>query len=378
MCSPLPHFLCPDDSIVCSQPYTQNPSSVHFTVTSTGYTQFAELTDTTFGINYINGAYPGLAALLPISDVNGPWIHIAIDSDCADSLVTLLCCIATDLGISLPIISAGDLQTNRPELELNPTLQTQVDACFASGGFVNPPNIFDLQQDIIELQACCLENSSDIIAIQELDIVQNGRLLALEQRTTVLEESVQELYDIVQPLPALIEIVQQLQNQVNDILTRCCPQQTETECFHYQLLPGDEMLLTPNQPIWLNLPTKIEDREEPNCTTGCKGPIVTPGALWRANLCDCTWSLEATVRFRLASWCPGKKAEMFLIACGKKYLLASYTIPNQGLQSVTLHGTFLLPTPPCCKDVHLLIGTNDDTITTAKVVEFADFKGCCV
>jgi hypothetical protein len=92
------------------------------------------------------------------------------------------------------------------------------------------------------------------------------------------------------------------------------------------------------------------------------------------NNCE-TWNITAIVRFRLAQWCAGKKASIYLVACGKKYLLAEETITTTGLQVVTLSGQFLLPCG--CTDVHLLVANSDDKITTAHVVEFADIKGCC-
>jgi hypothetical protein len=237
--------------------------------------------------------------------------------------------------------------------------------------------VFDLEDRVDELEACCLKNSGDIVVLRQDLTVLTGRVAAAELDIDLLQTQVAQLFEITAVIPALVDQVTTLINQVADILARCCPPKLVADCFNYQLLPGDEMLVTPNQCVWLNLPTRIIDREEPNCTTGCKGPIVKPGPLWMANLCDCTWSLKATVRFRLAQWCAGKKASLYLVACGKKYLLAEQLIASEGLQVVTLTGTFLLPTPPCCSDVHLLVCSSDDKITTAKIVEFASFEGCC-
>lgn len=376
-CSPLPKFLCNPDPISCAYPQTENPKSVHFGVTETGYVQFAELTDTTLGIDYIDGTWTGLPALLPITSVNGPFIHVAMESgcQCSASLVTLLCCVAMDLGVSLPIIAASDLQLSRQEIIISPMIQNQVDTCFASGGFVNPPNLFDLQEEIEQLQECCLTNTSDIAELKEGLQLTNNRVLILEDQVTGILSKVEYILDQIAVIPTLVEQITVLSNQVQNILQNCCSTPQQAVCFNYQLVAGQEMLVTPNQPVWLNLPTRIEDRDDPNCTTGCEGPIVRPGPLWMANLQDCTWALEASVRFRLTQWCAGKKASLYLVACGKKYLLAEETIQSTGTQAVTLTGTFLLP--PGCSDVHLLVASSDDKITDAKIVEFAYFKGCC-
>jgi len=380
LCSPLPRFLCPVNPITCAYPFTNNPKGVHFIVTETGYTQFAELSETTLGLDYIDGTWTGLTALMPITDVNGPFIHVVVDGNCADKLVTLLCCIATTLGVSLPIIAASDLQTDRPEIILNPQLQAQVDNCFVSGGFVNPPDIFDLEDRVTALEACCTANTSDIIVIEGQIVEINTELADHEERIVTLEAKVVDIYEKIAIIPTLQAQIVTLVNQVTDILNRCCPKKVDSQCFHYQLTAGDEMIITANQPVWLNLPTKIEDRSGGNCPDCCPA-IVIPGPLWMANLecSDCnnceTWNITAIVRFRLAQWCAGKKASVYLVACGKKYLLAEETITTTGLQVVTLSGQFLLPCG--CTDVHLLVANSDDKITTAHVVEFADIKGCC-
>lgn len=383
--TPLPKFLCgvPGPSGCAEYPNTVNPKSVHFVVTPTSITQYAEVTNTTFGIDYLlNPTWPGLTALIPITDVNGPWIHVALSTlELSDSLINLLCCIGIAVGRPLPIIAASDLQSDRVSIPLSTSLQTQVDSCVAAGGVQTPPDIFDLEDRVDALETCCLNNTSAIVTLQTNLAALTGRVVVLETKMDTVQAQISNILDQLAPVAGLVAQVATLTNIINDILTRCCPVQSVSECFNYQLLPGSEMLITPNQPVWLNLPTKIEDRDNAGCPNCCPA-IVTPGPLWAANLCDtpcgcATWKLEATVRFRLAQWCAGKKASVYLVACGVKYLLAEKTIETTSPQAVTLSGTFLLPTPPCCSDVHLLVATNDDNITSAKVVEFAQFKGCC-
>jgi hypothetical protein len=372
--TPLPRFQCPDPGTQCfpASAQTQNPKSVHFLLTATGAIQYIELTNTALGIDVLDGTWPGIAALIPVTDPNGPFVHVALTADCQNSgqLITLLCCIGVELGASLPIVTAGDLQTSRLAFPLNPTIQVQVDDCVASGGVSPQPSVGTLAAEVQELQLCCADNSSDIAVIQGQIPVINGRLSGLETRTSALETQVGNILEAIAVIPALQAQVVTLINQVQDILARCCPQPTENRCFNYQLLPGDEMLVTPNQSVWLNLPTRIED-----VAVADGGPLVLPGPLWMAKLLGCTWSLHAVVRFRLSQWCSGKRASLYLVACGKKYLIAEKVIASTSSQSVTLTGDFLLP--PGCTDVHLLVSTNDDRVVSAHILEFASFNGCC-
>lgn len=382
--SPLPKFQCgvPNQNLCLEFPASLNPKSVHFIVTPTSAIQYVELTSTSFGIDYLLGStWPGLTALLPITDPNAPFIHIVVDGNAISQLVTLLCCIGLELGRSLPILTAHDLQIDRQEFLLDPSIQTEVDNCIVSGGFIQQPSIADLSSDINELQQCCWNNTSDIVVLKQGINQLNGRVLTIEDNLAVVQNQITFLLTQTAIIPTLVSQITVLTNEITDILNRCCPKKTDTVCFHYQLLPGSEMIITANQPVWLNLPTKIEDRDSANCTSGCCGPIVQPGPLWMANL-ECstcnscqTWDVQAQVRFRLAPWCSGKKASLYLVACGKKYLLAEQVISGTGPQSVTLSGNFLLPCG--CTDVHLLVANSDDKITTAHVVEFADIKGCC-
>lgn len=347
------------------------PKSVHFIVTDTSAIQLAELSDTTFGLDYfLNPTWPDLAPLLPVTDVNGPFIHVALfGPQLSNSLVTLLCCINVTLGYNLPIISSHDLQSDRPELVIDPTLIAEVDVCVEAGGIdPNPPNIYNLEERVIALEACCVANTTAVAAheirldnLEAYDLTVETRLDALETRTTALE-------GIVAIIPSLQSQIEILQNLIINIQNNCCPEPPTSTCWQYQLLPGDEMVITPNQAVWLNLPTEIEDTDP---------PIVLTGPLWRAILpaCGTNWQIDATVRFSLTGWCIGKKAQLYLVACGNTYLIAETTIASTGPQSITLNGNFLLPGTPQCSDVHLEVRSTD---ADPKVVEFANIRGCCV
>lgn len=375
LASPCTNFKCPPNTLGCSDPQgTLNPKSVHFLVTQTGAIQYAELTRVTLGIDYLlNPTWPGISEIDP-AQLNERLIHVAISATdlLSSSLITLLCCIGIELGLDLPIIAASDLQADRPPLIINPSIPATVSNCILSGGVTPTPSIDTVIDDIEQLQQCCTDNTSAIIVLQGSVTDLNSRVSSLETRTTLLETKVEDIQTTIAVIPALVEQVTTLINQVNDILTRCCPQPPVNKCIRYQLLPGDEMLITPNQPVWLNLPTKIED-----VAVADGGPLVMPGPLWQAKLCECAWRINALVRFRLASWCAGRKASLYLVACGKKYLIAEQVIASTGTQAVTLTGEFLLPGNPCCSDVHLLVATNDDNTTSAKVVEFAEISACC-
>lgn len=362
-----------------------NPKGVHFIVTESSIQQLAEISSSTLGFDYFfNPTWPNLIDLVPLTDVNGPFIHIAIDTEqLTSTLINLLCCLSIELGYPVPIIAASDLQGDRPPLTIGTSLIAQVDACIENGGVPTPPTVADLEARVDALEECCLDNTSRIIVLEGQVSTLNTKVSNLETRMTGAEASIAYILEQIAILPTLITQIQTLTQQVADILSRCCPKQPDSACFHYQLTPGNEMLITPNQPVWLNLPTKIEDRE----VTCGNGNIVLPGPLWMANLCkkdDCgsvicdgSWNLEAQVRFRLSQWCAGRKVQLFLVACGVKYLLAEKVIATNAAQVVTLSGTFLLPAEPCCSDVHLLVSTNDDNTASGKVVEFASFKGCC-
>lgn len=354
--SPLPTF---------EGTFGNNPRSVHFVVTDNAIIQYASLNNTTYGFDYLlRPTWPGLAALYPIENVNGPFIHVGLLTHQLNRTITdLLCCIQMENGVELPIIAASDIQCDRPQLTIDPTLLENVKLCILNGGLVTPPNMYDLEDRVEALEQCCLANTGAIDALQtdvktlKRTVIKHGR------RLDVLERKVGELFDIVAIIPLLQQQIEILIQQIS----RCCPPDTPTPsqaCFHYQLLPGDEMVLTPNQPVHLNLPTKIEDIDP---------PIVLTGPLWRAQLLGtCNWSLSGIVRLRLAQWCAGKQFKLTLVVCGQMYPLGTWTAPNTGFNQASI--TFNdVPIPAGCDNVYLLASVNDDV---AKIVEFAQFRGC--
>jgi hypothetical protein len=277
------------------------------------------------------------------------------------------------------------VDSGRPEFVVNPTIVSQVSDCIASGGVdVDPPTIADLEDRVEALEECCAQNTSDIVLLQA-DVRQlNTRVGRLEDRTDVLEAKVADILTQIAVLPALVEQVQNLVLIVNDILQRCCPKQSEQTCFRYQLLPGDEMIVTANQPVWLNLPTRIEDRSVA-CGNGgdCPARAAMDGEPLqdgRLRKCCMRWKLVPQGDCAVPTGAVVRGQEGQPVPGGVRQ-----EVPDGGADDrddrgpvVTLTGEFLLPSQPCCSDVHLLVASSDDKITTAHVVEFADFNGCCV
>lgn len=342
------------------------PLSVHFLVTPTGSLQYAELTDTTLGLDYISGpSWPFLVHLYPIVSPNAPFIHVGLVgvSGLSLPLISLLCCIIREVGLDLPIVAASDLQCDRPVIELDPTLITQVKDCVATP-VLPPPTFPDLQEQIHALELCCLQNSARITQLTGKVINLESEMADVKYRITNIETNISSLFTQVAAIPILQAQLQDLQDIVTGILDRCCPDDPDTQaCFHYRLTPPDVMFVTPHQPVRVNLKTKIVDYEP---------PIVTTGPLWRAKLLGtCTWPLSMIVRLQLAQWCNGKKARLYLVACGNAYLIDEKVAVGDGARAVTLEGTF--PLPPGCEDVHLKVDIDDNV---GKIIEFAEFRGC--
>lgn len=346
----------------------QNPLSVHFIVTDLASIQYAEIDNTTYGLDYLkNPTWPGITALYPLDDVNAPFIHIAIKSDCQliAGLVSLVCCIKRHLGIDLPVIASSDLQSDRPQYVFDPTFTTQVEACV--GDSVQPaPNWIENNRRIAELEVCCITNTARIIDLR-------SRVSHLEQATnnntcTIhnLIHEVTQLQIAVAPINSILAQLVLIQQELADIRENCCPDTPpDNPCWHYQLLPGQEQTITPQQPVHLNPPTKITDTTPPTVITG---------PLWRANLSNtCLWALSGAVRFKLNQWCAGTVARLYVVACGVRTELTSYTVPSTSTQLVQLSFDGYLQ-PGGCNNVFLEVWINDQT---AQIVTFAEFRGCC-
>ena len=358
MGTPLPHFNVGH----------QNPLSTHFIVTDLTAIQLAEISSTTFGLDYFkNPTWPSINILYPIDDINAPFIHIAFKPDASKiALINVICCIIQELGVSIPVLSSSDLQSDRPVYVLDPTLATQIADCVASGGNIQPPpSWIDLWKRIQNLEVCCFSNTAQINILRGKVAKHEAEIALIKIQISALQNSVNLLLDQVLQIPAILAAIIALQQQIADILERCCPEIIDQACFNYQIIAGQEMVITPNQPVHLNLPTKVIDSEP---------PIVTTGPLWRANLKGtCTWVLDGIVRFKLNEWCAGSKARLFVVACGVRTEVTQQTIASTSLQLIQLSFSGFLQ--PACENVYLEVETNDKT---AQIVSFAEFKGCCL
>ena len=345
-----------------------NPLSTHFIVTDLTAIQIAELSSTTYGLDYFkNPTWPLINTLYPIDDVNAPFIHIAFKPEASKiALINVICCIIQELGVAIPVLASSDLQSDRPSYIMDPTLATQIADCVASGGNIQPPpSWIDLWKRIQDLEVCCFSNTAQINILRIKVAKHETEITLIKIQIKALQDALADIQGQVSQIPAILAAIILLQQQIADILERCCPVPPDSKCFNYQIIAGQEMVITPNQPVHLNLPTKVIDAEP---------PIVTTGPLWRAKLeGTCTWALDGIVRFRLNEWCSGTKVRLFVVACGVRNEVAIQTITSTSLQLIQLAFSGFLQ--PACDNVYLEVETNDKT---AQIVSFAEFKGCCI
>lgn len=344
-----------------------NPQSTHFIVTELAAIQLVEIGYATYGLDYFkNPTWPPLVHLQPISNPNIPFIHIAIHADAKPiALLNVICCIIQELGVALPIIASSDLQADRPTYYLPAGFQTEVNNCVASGGNIQPPpSWIDLWKRIQDLEVCCFSNTAAIAKLNTRLTKAECEIAKLKKEIELLKAKIAALEILASVIPGILETIRLIQEQIIFIQENCCPDPPDQACFNYQLISGQEMVITPHQPVRLNLPTKVLDTEP---------PIVITGPLWRAKLLDCTWSLNGIVRFRLNQWCTGAKARLWLVACGVRTLVDEKTITTTSGQLVQLSFNGVLQTP--CDNVYLEVETTDQT---AQIVQFAEFSGCCL
>lgn len=345
----------------------QYPKSVHFIVTDTSAIQVAELSTTTFGLDYVNTNPLPHYLYFHNENINEQFIHIALFTDnlLSPSLINLICCIDLFYSTLFPVLASSDLQTDRPYLSIDPSLATCVSDCVISGAQA-PLNNIEIQDRLLAVEQCCMSNRGLIDALSHRVYIVEEDNSRLRTRVRNLEVSVSTLQEQVAIIPSLMEAIRLIQIQIGDIINNCCPDTNPAPaCWHYQILTSNQFQpIPPQQPVWLNPPKRITDADP---------PIVTPGPLWKANLSGpCAWLLDGSVRFRLSDWCRGKKVKLYITYCGTQHFIQEKTITTSGPQIVTMEFTSY-PVPGGCDDVHLSIEHND---TDAKVIEFMNFKGC--
>ncbi len=355
----------------------QSPPDYHYATNGVLNRQYCELKTL---VNGVGSTYsPSWPLYVPSAIPDTQLIHIglfgAVALDIFDS-IPFLCCLMQDAGVpvdDLHIITPYDLNTYISDglTELPDGFVDAIQACVSLDGGPEFTDIYKccaqveqlvidveiLQEDLVDqgisignLETCCTDNSNAIAALQS-DVADNVNDIAT--LTSSVNALIEQMLEVMRTLAAHQECINEVCGE------------NESTCAHYQI--GGSYQVPPNVPTWLNLTSQIEDASP---------PIVLAGPLWSAELAgDCAWVIDASIRYAVSDWCIGEKAELWLVACGVRYLLDS-EIVSTASGAINLSGSFVLNTPPDCTDVHL--ETYHDSINSPfKIIEYGDFKACC-
>ena len=362
---------------------TNGPKSVHYAVSHAGAIyRLVKASDTAWGLDAFNGQFPYWQA----SCGNAQFIYIGLEGGAAltsvqyEALVNLLCCLSIDLNFPInetSIITEYDLDENKTGIRTLPTLLIpDVIGCKETGGVPELPTVADLADRIDALEECCETVKNDLAdqkaATNGLPDAVNGltdrvnivegtvgdhknRIGELEGQVTALQNQILALMNILEEHKACIEKV--------------CPTPDKCQPITYSLEPRNSMLLTPNVPVWLNFPNKIED------TPGQDSVI--PGPLWAAKLeCACNYSISVEIGLEPSEYCAGRSVWVDVVVNGDKYRVETVT-PGAGNATVMLAGSIPFSVPPVVNDVHVMVGTNDVT-TPYKTVRYGNIRIACV
>jgi hypothetical protein len=363
--------------------HTQNPKSVHYIVSQNGASyNVVSPQDTAWGMDQFNGPqYP-----LWASDCgNSQFIYVGLENAATLSnaqygtLVNLLCCVALEHNIAvdaLHIITEQDLSSELTGITILPSLLlADVLVCRNNGGVPPLPNIGDLEDRIEELEECCELVKDAVVLIQTSIDGLPQRVTDLESRVNELEalegdsqNRIGALEGIVNGFTSQIQALMNIIQQHQICIDRVCPPLNNCLPITYTLEPRQQMLLTPNVPVWINFPNKVEDTVTDSVLTG---------PLWTANLtCECNYAITVTIGLEPSEWCDGKRVWLDVVACGNTYRVQEI-VPGEGNQTVMLTGTIPLSVPPVCNDVHVMVGTNDIT-TPFKTIRYGNINIACV
>ena len=365
------------------------PQSVHFVITQTGtYVQMVDIQDTAWGLRTLETPTWPLASTIPASDINCPFIYIGYEgteiSDLqTDALVPLLCCLADHLGIALDaltVIAAIDLNVQIDDLPgVPPNVIALANNCIENPPPVSPLGWSYIVETLMALQACCLELTGKVEALEAHDVEQDACIASLEEQVAVIPELEARIAQ-VEGLASVVEVLQmqvltntQVLNKYMDCFTDKCfapllgP--APGECVEYSLGVGQAMTLTPNVPVWINFPNQVIDTEP---------QTVLPGPLWAASLeRPCMNTIEVSVTIDPSEWCVGEKAWIDIVICGQTTRLQTWTAPSNGPQpALVLTGNTMVTVPPECRDVHVVSGVSDVT-TPNKVISSGNINICC-
>lgn len=357
------------------------PMAVNYAIAFSGTTyEIVEPDNTAWTFpNVVGSTWPLLTG-----DPNQQLITIGIETPLNESgnkqLKQLLCCLCVEYSIppdAMHIVLENAIKSNWDILiEWPPDREIigYVNACVSAGG-VNPglaswstilPRVEALEEAYENLVTCDTELACSIDA-QALKIIE------LQQQINLLQTSLTSNVQALQyQINTLLQTIQSMTSQINQMkvcIDVVCPTAPIGYYIDYELTPANEQTITPNVPVWLNLPVMIADNTP---------LVVTPGPLWNAELTvPCTYSISANALLAISDYCKDSVVYLDLIACGQPIRLATWIAPSDGTFIATLSGTTMLNTPPLCNDVHLVLGTNDIT-TPNKVVTHAQITIQCV
>lgn len=363
--------------------HTKAPKSVHYIVGNTGGDYaLVDDTNTAWAIDHFDPSYPNWQ----INCGNAQFIYVGVEGGNNitavqyDSLVNLLCCLSIKHNLpvdNLHIIVENDIDSfSTGILELPQLLLADVAVCRANNGLPPIPNINDLADRIDALEECCSTLRASFLSLQAYTNGLPDRINALEGR---MNEAENKLGDHANRIGALEGQITALQDQILSLtnilqdhqacIDKVCPVPDKCKPITYTLDPSNSMLLTPNVPVWVNFPNKIED-------TPAKDSVI-PGPLWAAKLeCQCNYAITVTIGLEPSEYCDGKSVWLDVVAGGVTYRVET-VIPGVGNSTVSMSGTIPLSVPPVVNDVHVMVGTNDVT-TPFKTIRYGNINIRCV
>lgn len=362
------------------------PKSVHYVVANTGVIyQFVSDFDTAWALDtYHNSTWPFV-----LGDVRTPYINIAIEGVTEGScdlsntqyrrLADLLCCLCMDHNIpsnAQYIITAHALNNNYDQILVVPdTLIAMTNACILRGGNQLLPNVVDLANDVAALKICCATNTArlnlvepKVLTLQTQMASTLSRLAILEAWKPVIDNDLTQLRSDLVNAMSVFSMLQNRLSMFQGCIDKMCPEPNVCKEINYSTSNSTPNIVVPNVPKRINFPVRITDTTPPS---------VLPGPLWAAQLkCGCIWTVNVSVRLSPSEYCSGKSVLVNLHYCGSVYQIGSHATID-GVETVTIAGTFNITVPPMCDQIYVTVFT-DDTSTPTKVVSQAEVQFICV
>lgn len=367
------------------------PKGVHFGIGYDGVIhEYYSTDDTAWGLDTFGSSpdWPNAPLYSSLPEPSAPFVFIGFAGDSCtptaqqvEAARKVICCVNLALGLTidaLSVITLNDLNDGLGQtlLYVPAGLITAANDCAPVTTPPTPPNVNSILQD---LQVCCASNAASIQAILASVAGLNTQFTALSGRVAALEawraavdpQIVAAASAAASQTAAITGLTAQLAG-IQECVDCICPPAMPFAPIHYQLSgQAQEQIITPNVPVWLNLPNQISDTN----------PVsVQPGAMWTAALSQsCAYRVDVTVRLKAADYCVGSQVWLDLVFGGNSARLATVTAAG-GNQLVTLTGSTVFVVPPSINDLHLMVGTNDvsqNSATSLKVVDYADIQITC-